>query len=88
MHALIQVVVVSETGKCLDVQPWLAGVDFPGMQIENKWLPRPVDLAKSPMAQPIREQTEIAAPCDGQPVSSNRAGRQRKLGEGFAIGRL
>jgi len=37
--ALVQVVVVAEPGEPLDIEPWLARVDLPGMQVKMKGSP-------------------------------------------------
>gem|GEM_PF-6361158 len=74
--ALVQVVVVAEPGEPLDIEPWLARVDLPGMQVKDEGLALSVGLAQAPLAEGVGVEPEVTAAGDGQGEAGKFQSRQ------------
>ena len=72
---------MTETGFGIDaMDPRLAGVDFPGVEIKHRGLLVDcIDLADHPARQGIGEQAEIAASTGGQVLFEEPQSRHRHL---------
>lgn len=66
IFAAIEISVVSKPGECTEsFEARLAGVDFPGVDIEMDRAARSLDLLESPSSEPPREDTKIASTSNG-----------------------
>jgi hypothetical protein len=87
IFAAIEIAVMPKPGECTEsFEPRLAGVDFPGVDIEMDRTARLLDLLKSPSSEPPWEDAKIATTSNGYFEWAVGEDRDRVFRDGMPAG--
>src|SRR5690606_42133753 len=85
LFAHIQIVVVTEAGEPLCIQPRLSRVDLPGVEVEDERFSLAVNGAKPHPTKPVWEQPEVTTTCNRQGIPGKLQCTQWKFGQFIAF---